>query len=275
MIARNIGKLKPASFLKFNNKVAGFSNQRNFSLFRNATINNNRISNFSPPILLKRTLFIRTSETPNPNALKFLPNTRILPDNRTIEFLSGREAFNSPLARKLFAIDGISSILLGSNFLTIEKNIDIDWSLLKPEIFSVMSDYISSGEPIIDENAIIEEDVSFDDDDDEVVSMIKELIFTRIRPAIQDDGGDIEYVDFTDEGIVFIRLRGACRSCDSSAVTLKNGIEAMLKHYIEEVKSVQQVEDEAESEREPVGPKAATLEPAKRSDAEDEVPPIL
>ncbi|KAG2733399.1 hypothetical protein G9P44_002924 [Scheffersomyces stipitis] len=193
-----------------------------------------------------RNLFIQTVETPNESALKFLPSIKLLEENETIEFLSGREAARSPLAVKLFSIDGIKSIMFGSNFITIEKNSnDLHWSLLKPEIFSILTEYLTNGTPILIDGESLSKDMEINDDDDEVVSIIKELIFTRIRPAIQDDGGDIEFVSFREEdGTVFLRLKGACRSCDSSSVTLKNGIESMLKYYIEEVKAVEPVDEE-------------------------------
>jgi len=198
-----------------------------------------------------RTLFIQTEETPNEQALKFLPSTTIMSSGETKEFLSGREAFQSPLARKLFAIDGIKSIMFGSNFITVEKTPNIQWMLIKPEVFSILTETLTSGEPIFDEGTILPKDAEFDDEDDDIVAMIKELIFTKIRPAIQEDGGDIEFVNFEEEnGTVVLRLRGACRSCDSSSVTLKNGIESMLKHYIEEVENVKQVEEEEVDEEE-------------------------
>lgn len=192
-----------------------------------------------------RSLFIQTMETPNQQALKFLPSMNILRENETREFLSGRDAACSPLALKLFAIDGVKSIMFGSNFITVEKaNNDMNWALLKPEIFSILTEFLNNGSPIIDESIELSNDMEITEDEDEVVSMIKELIFTRIRPAIQEDGGDIEFVSFEeDSGTVFLRLKGACRSCDLSSVTLKNGIESMLKFYIEEVQSVAQAEE--------------------------------
>lgn len=197
-----------------------------------------------------RNLFIQTMETPNEHALKFLPSMQIMKENETREFLSGREAACSPLALKLFSIDGIKSIMFGSNFITIEKaDEDLHWSLLKPEIFSILTEFLNNGTPILNEESELTDDMEISEDDDETVTMIKELIFTRIRPAIQDDGGDIEFVSFSeDNGIVYLRLKGACRSCDSSSVTLKNGIESMLKYYIEEVTTVEQVNDEDTTE---------------------------
>lgn len=211
-------------------------------------------------------------DTPNEHALKFLPSMKILNENETKEFLSGREASVSPLAVKLFSVDGVKSIMFGSDFITIEKhNNDLNWSLLKPEIFSILTEYLTNGTPIINEGANLSPDMELNEDDDEVVSMIKELIFTRIRPAIQDDGGDIEFVKFIEEeGKVILKLKGACRSCDSSSVTLKNGIESMLQYYIEEVQTVEQF-DEAEEE-EPVAttPEPISLKPRPRDD-----PPTL
>lgn len=216
-----------------------------------------------------RNLFIQTVETPNQHALKFLPSMQIMKENETKEFLSGREAACSPLALKLFSIDGIKSIMFGSNFITIEKaNEDLHWSLLKPEIFSILTEYLNSGVPVINEESEITEDMEINEDDDDTVSMIKELIFTRIRPAIQDDGGDIEFVKFSEhDGTVYLRLKGACRSCDSSSVTLKNGIESMLKYYIEEVTTVEQVNDDDTTEFvEKFNVEDVHLKPAVRDD---------
>ncbi|ODV97103.1 hypothetical protein PACTADRAFT_48859 [Pachysolen tannophilus NRRL Y-2460] len=227
----------------------------------------------------RRSLFIQTQTTPNDSALKFLPSIKILENDQTLEFLSGREAYKSPLAMKLFAIDGIKAVMFGSDFITVEKSIEEDWSLLKPEIFAILTEFLNSGTPIFLEGHEQIEDPGFDEDDDEIVLMIKELIFTRIRPAIQDDGGDIDFVSFDeDSGTVFLKLRGACRSCSSSAVTLKNGIESMLKHYIEEVKNVEQIEEP------PVENEAALMELEKQRltnaaklnrEMADDVPPIL
>lgn len=244
------------------------------------TSNTKTIQSLSPRIPV-RSMFIQTSPTPNDDALKFLPSQRVLPEsygNKTIEFLSGREAHSSPLARKLFAIDGVKSVMLGPDFLTVEKvptdhtaaasSGDLSgpsssseggagdgsntpsgghsWMLLKPEIFAVLTEHLTAGLPVLIPGTEIAHDTQPNEDDDDVVAMIKELIDTRIRPAIQEDGGDIEYMGFTDDGIVQLKLQGACRSCDSSSVTLKNGIENMLMHYVEEVNGVEQVLDPGE-----------------------------
>lgn len=202
----------------------------------------------TPFLPLRRNLYIQTASTPNDDALKFLPSQGILGEGKgTVEFLSGREAHASPLARKLFAIDGLRSVMFGPDFITVEKEHDSSWMILKPEIFSVLTEHLSAGSPILMEGTEAAQDTLPNEEDSEVVSMIKELIDTRVRPAIQEDGGDIEYRGFTDDGIVQLKLRGACRSCDSSAVTLKNGIESMLMHYVEEVNGVEQVLDPEEA----------------------------
>lgn len=227
------------------------------------------------PLRLCRNLFIQTAETPNENAIKFLPSVPILKESETREFLSGREAACSPLAMKIFGVDGVRSIMLGSNFITIEKAGEhFEWALLKPEIFSIITECLTNGTPIISETEL-SKDMGFDEEDDEVISMIKELIFTRIRPAIQDDGGDIEFVSFEeDSGIVYLRLKGACRSCDSSSVTLKNGIESMLKYYIEEVNEVRPVDESGEEDMEFHEFEAAKVSPVTRGAPED-APPSL
>ncbi|KAL2218805.1 NifU-related protein [Thermoascus aurantiacus ATCC 26904] len=210
----------------------------------------------------KRTIFIQTETTPNPDALKFLPNHRVLPENfptTFIEYLSPRSTVApphpSPLASKLLNVDGVSSVFFGPDFITVTKASDANWAHIKPEVFSLITEAVTSGENIVNtvertsaehtQEGGEEDSLSYSEDDDEVVAMIKELLETRIRPAIQEDGGDIEYRGFKD-GMVYLKLRGACRTCDSSTVTLKNGIESMLMHYIEEVKGVTQVMDQEE-----------------------------
>ncbi|RPA87018.1 HIRA-interacting protein 5 [Ascobolus immersus RN42] len=198
--------------------------------------------------IFKRTLFIQTESTPNADALKFIPGGAILGANQSsIEFTNGRSAHSSPLARKLFAVDGVHAVFIGPDFITVTKTSEASWAFLKPEVFSIITEILNSGTPIVDvENGLSErEDTAYDENDTETVSMIKELLDTRIRPAIQEDGGDIVYKGFED-GIVLLKLQGACKTCDSSTVTLKNGIEGMLMHYIEEVKGVKQVLDPEE-----------------------------
>ncbi|KAM5355601.1 hypothetical protein ACJ41O_002247 [Fusarium nematophilum] len=209
-----------------------------------------------------RTIFIQTEGTPNPDALKFLPNHRVVPGGIStpfIEYLNPRATISppypSPLAAKLMNIDGVTSVFYGSDFITVTKAADANWAHIRPEIFALITEAITSGETLVNvaerrEGEAVpgaeEDSLAYNEDDSEVVGMIKELLETRIRPAIQEDGGDIDFRGFDDEGYVHLRLRGACRTCDSSTVTLKNGIEGMLMHYIEEVKGVKQVLDQEE-----------------------------
>ncbi|KOS22588.1 NifU-like protein [Escovopsis weberi] len=215
-----------------------------------------------------RGIFIQTESTPNPDALKFLPNHRVVPAEVAapfIEYLSPRATISpphpSPLAAKLMNIDGVTSVFYGADFITVTKAGDANWAHVRPEIFALITETITAGEPIVtvaerrpagEDGAagagLHDEEVdslAYNEDDSEVVGMIKELLETRIRPAIQEDGGDIEFRGFED-GYVNLKLRGACRTCDSSTVTLKNGIEGMLMHYIEEVKGVRQILDREE-----------------------------
>ncbi|KAG6010286.1 hypothetical protein E4U21_007335 [Claviceps maximensis] len=211
-----------------------------------------------------RTIFIQTESTPNADAIKFLPNFRVVPpefNTPFIEYLNPRSTISppypSPLAAKLMNIDGVTSVFYGADFITVTKAGDANWAHIRPEIFSLITESMTSGEKIVnvadrregDEHSLAPGDeadsLAYDENDSEVVGMIKELLETRIRPAIQEDGGDIEFRGF-DDGYVKLKLRGACRTCDSSTVTLKNGIEGMLMHYIEEVKGVQQILDQEE-----------------------------
>lgn len=145
----------------------------------------------------------------------------------------------SPLAAKLLDVEGVTSVFYGVDFITVTKASDANWAHIKPEVFSIITQAVTSGETIVTsvegaadaDQESGEDSLSYNEDDDEVVSMIKELLETRIRPAIQEDGGDIDLKGFED-GIVMLKLRGACRTCDSSTVTLKNGIESMLMHYV-------------------------------------------
>ncbi|ANB11270.1 Nfu1p [Sugiyamaella lignohabitans] len=229
------------------------------------------------PLVSSRSMYIQTSATPNDDALKFLPSQEVLGDGaRTIEYLSGRDAHSSPLARKLFAVDGVRSVMFGPDFITVEKDPESNWIYLKPEIFSLLTEHLSAGGPVVLEGTEAASDTLPSEEDSEVVSMIKELIDTRIRPAIQEDGGDLEYRGFTDDGIVQLKLRGACRSCDSSSVTLKNGIESMLMHYVEEVTGVEQVLDpEEEVSLKEFDKLEKKLEAAKQSAPEDQMAPSL
>ncbi|RKP01414.1 hypothetical protein CXG81DRAFT_12025 [Caulochytrium protostelioides] len=195
----------------------------------------------------RRTMFIQTEGTPNVHALKFRPGVPVLTNGQTAEFLTPREAMASPLAKKLFAIDGVESCYFGPDFVTVVKEEDAVWQVMKPDIYGSIMDFFASGEAIMTDAATLEaSDTAILPEDSETVAAIKELLDTRIRPTVQEDGGDIEYRGFED-GIVKLRLRGSCRTCDSSVVTLKHGIESMLKHYVPEVVSVVQEQDETEA----------------------------
>ncbi|KAI9473440.1 MAG: scaffold protein Nfu/NifU N terminal-domain-containing protein [Benjaminiella poitrasii] len=193
-----------------------------------------------------RNMFIQTEQTPNNDSLKFIPGVPVL-GSGSAEFLDVRSSMKSPLAKQLFQIDGVSGVFFGPDFITISKEETSEWQLMKPDIYAVIMDHFSSGQPIVyDSDDLAASDTTILPDDPEEVQMIKELLDTRVRPSIQEDGGDIEYCGFED-GIVKLKLKGSCRGCDSSIITLKNGIENMLMHYIPEVQGVEQIIDENEA----------------------------
>ncbi|XP_010544182.1 PREDICTED: nifU-like protein 4, mitochondrial [Tarenaya hassleriana] len=193
----------------------------------------------------RRTMFIQTQSTPNPSSLMFHPGKPVM-EVGSADFPNARSAMGSPLAKTIFAIDGVVRVFYGSDFVTVTKSDDVPWDVLKPEIFAAIMDFYSSGQPLfLDAEVAAAKDTAIHEDDSETVAMIKELLETRIRPAVQDDGGDIEYCGFDPEtGIVKLRMQGACSGCPSSSVTLKSGIENMLMHYVSEVKGVEQEVDE-------------------------------
>lgn len=192
-------------------------------------------------------MFIQTEVTPNPTTLKFIPDGEIVLESGTAEFKNQKQAATaSPLALQLFAIFGVQSIFFGRDFITITKKDDAQWDKMKAEIMPTIMDFYVSKKPIMFEKADDKkgEDNSADDsaNDSDIVKQIKELIEIKVRPAVAMDGGDIVFHSFED-GIVKLELKGACSGCPSSTITLKNGIEGMLKHYIPEVVSVEQIED--------------------------------
>ncbi|XP_068594504.1 NFU1 iron-sulfur cluster scaffold homolog, mitochondrial [Brachionichthys hirsutus] len=197
-------------------------------------------------VLAERTMFVQTQDTPNPNSLKFLPGCIVL-ESGTMNFSSPRDAYSSPLVKQLFRVDGVESVLLGPDFITISRtNENIEWKVIKPDLFAAIMDFFSSGLPVVNEDSQPNTDTAPSEDDDEVVAMIKELLDTRIRPTVQEDGGDVLYRGFED-GVVKLKLQGACTSCPSSIITLKNGIQNMLQFYVPEVESVEQVKEEEEA----------------------------
>ena len=158
--------------------------------------------------------------------------------NGSMDFRSEQDAKNSPLAEALFNVDGVVGVFLSDDFITITKRDDKDWHLMKPGLLGVIMEHFTANRPVIisdDENS--KSDSSVKDEDEDVVLQIKELLYTRVRPAVAQDGGDIVFEDFTD-GTVTVQMRGACAGCPSSTATLKMGIENMLRHYIPEVKEV-------------------------------------
>ncbi|GFG29633.1 hypothetical protein Cfor_10453 [Coptotermes formosanus] len=194
-------------------------------------------------VVPRRSMFIQTQETPNPNCLKFIPGVPVLGSGGTMDFPNGQSAYRSPLCKLLFRIEGVKSIFFGPDFITVTKlDEDVEWRILKPEIFATIMDFFASGLPVVTE-AEPPSDTQITEDDDETVQMIKELLDTRIRPTVQEDGGDIVFMGFED-GIVKLKMQGSCTGCPSSVVTLKNGIQNMLQFYIPEVLGVEQVEDE-------------------------------
>ncbi|XP_050311347.1 NFU1 iron-sulfur cluster scaffold homolog, mitochondrial-like [Anthonomus grandis grandis] len=190
-------------------------------------------------------MFIQTQETPNPNSLKFLPGTKVLETGETIDFPKAQDAYISPLAKLLFRIEGVKSVFLGPDFITVTKTDDeVEWKIIKPEIFATIMDFFASNLPVLSEGKP-NSDTVINEDDDETVMMIKELLDTRIRPTVQEDGGDIVFMGYED-GVVKLKMQGACSSCPSSVVTLKNGVQNMLQFYIPEVVAVEQVLDKSD-----------------------------
>ncbi|XP_052900582.1 NFU1 iron-sulfur cluster scaffold homolog, mitochondrial-like [Anopheles moucheti] len=197
-----------------------------------------------PHSVWRRGMFIQTQDTPNPDSLKFLPGVSVLEKGQTMDFPTVSSAQCSPLAKLLFRVEGVRSVFFGSEFVTISKQEDAEWRIIKPEVFAVIMDFFASGLPVVTD-AKPNPDTQFNEDDDETVQMIKELLDSRIRPTVQEDGGDIIFVGF-DDGVVKLKMQGSCSSCPSSIVTLKNGVQNMLQFYIPEVVSVEQVTDEVD-----------------------------
>jgi len=183
-------------------------------------------------------MFIQTEPTPNPSTLKFLPGRDVMARGTAGFPVADAAAGKSPLAEALFAVPGVDGVFLGADFVTVTKAADQEWHILKPAVLGAIMEHFTSGRPVI-LDAGVEPPVD-DADDDEVVSQIKELLDTRVRPAVAMDGGDIVFHGF-DEGVVFLHMQGACAGCPSSTATLKMGIENMLRHYIPEVVEVRAV----------------------------------
>jgi len=183
-------------------------------------------------------MFIQTESTPNPATLKFLPGQDVL-GHGTADFPDAAAAANSPLARAIFAAPGVNAVFLGADFITVTKADDTDWAHVKPSILGAILEHFQSGRPAIEGEAEAAH-ASQDGPDGEIVEQIKELLDTRVRPAVAQDGGDITFHGF-DRGIVYLHMKGACAGCPSSTMTLKMGIENLLRHYIPEVTEVRPV----------------------------------
>jgi Fe-S cluster biogenesis protein NfuA len=188
-------------------------------------------------------MFIQTEATPNPATLKFLPG-RVLAESGPREFRSAEEATASPLAKRLFEIEGVTGVFVGSDFLTVSKSVGgLDWPQMKAPVLAAIMDHFTSGEPLFaaEEGAGGAQEV-YEGDTAQIVAEIKDLLDTRIRPAVAQDGGDILFDRFEPEtGVLWLQMRGACSGCPSSSATLKAGVENMLRHYVPEVTRVEQV----------------------------------
>jgi Fe-S cluster biogenesis protein NfuA len=188
-------------------------------------------------------MFIETETTPNPATLKFLPGRMVMPEG-TLEIRDRQAAQHSPLARRLFAVQGVSSVFYGGDFVSVTKA-DGEWQHLKPAILGGIMEHFLSGEPLFDgaeaeqaAHQAAHDDEFFDPKDQQTVATIKELIETRVRPAVAGDGGDITFRGFRD-GVVYLTMKGSCAGCPSSTATLKHGIQNLLRHFLPDVREVE------------------------------------
>jgi Fe-S cluster biogenesis protein NfuA len=192
-------------------------------------------------------VFIQTESTPNPNTLKFLPGRDVLGAGATRDFANAEAADASPLAAAIFGVEGVTRVYLGSDFASVTKAEDADWAWLKPFVLGAIMEHFVANRPVLAGDARAPmaddpDDVVYEGDAAEIVEQIKQLIETRVRPAVAQDGGDITFHSWAhDEGLVRLHMRGACAGCPSSTMTLKQGIENMLRHYVPEVRAVEQV----------------------------------
>ena len=184
-------------------------------------------------------MFIQTEATPNPATLKFIPGRDVLGEG-TLEFRDREAAARSPLAERLFAVQGVTGVFFGSDFVTVTKD-ESDWQHLKPAILGAIMEHYMSGAPLLIDGAAEQPEAEefFDEKDAETVATIKDLIETRVRPAVANDGGDITFRGFK-EGIVYLDMKGSCAGCPSSTATLKHGIQNLLRHFVPDVVEVQQ-----------------------------------
>jgi Fe-S cluster biogenesis protein NfuA len=193
------------------------------------------------PVTQEKMMFIQTEATPNPATLKFIPGRLVL-DGGAMEFTSREAASRSPLAERLFDVPGVTGVFYGSDFITVTKK-DGDWQHLKPAILGAIMEHYMSGVPLLADGTIAgddladEEDEFFSEEDAETVAQIKDLIETRVRPAVANDGGDITFRGFKD-GVVYLNMKGACSGCPSSTATLQHGIQNLLRHFVPDVVEV-------------------------------------
>lgn len=184
-------------------------------------------------------MFIQTEATPNPATLKFLPGQTVS-RNGVLDFPEETTATSSPLARRIFSVEGVEGVFLGQDFITVTKG-EAEWAHIKPAILGAIMEHYASGEPVSEDQGEAQDGhAHHDGPDGEIVSQIKELLDTRVRPAVAQDGGDITFHGF-ESGVVYLTMRGACAGCPSSTMTLKMGIENLLRHYIPEVTEVRPV----------------------------------
>lgn len=185
-------------------------------------------------------MFIQTESTPNPATLKFLPGQTVL-EVGTADFPTADAADKSPLARRIFAVEGVQGVFFGNDFVTVTKADAVDWDHIKPAILGAVMEHFQSGQPVIDDgHSTASGHAEHSGENAEIVGQIKELLDSRVRPAVAQDGGDITFHGF-DRGVVYLHMQGACAGCPSSTLTLKMGIENLLRHYIPEVTEVRPV----------------------------------
>ena len=185
-------------------------------------------------------MFIQTESTPNPATLKFLPGQTVLEEG-TADFPSADHANSSPLAQRLFGVNGVTGVFLGRDFVTVTKEDEVEWDHAKPALLGAIMEHFQSGQETISGEAAPDHSTEVSEEDALIVGQIKELLDSRVRPAVAQDGGDITFHGF-DRGVVYLQMKGACAGCPSSTMTLKMGIENLLRHYIPEVTEVRPVD---------------------------------
>lgn len=250
--ARQYHEMVKATLLRGSADMA----QQSLTVTSSSSMNVPCINHQSNPLqhIQKRTMFIQTASTPNPESIKFLPGRQISDENGEavqgfyVTATEKDEISKSPLCQEIFKIEGVKSIYLTADSITITKYAEAHWPHIKTPAFSAIMDFYATGEPAVSTAPKVT-DTTILDTDSEVVAMIKELLESRIRPAVNEDGGDIRYVGFDEvSGVVTVQLAGSCVGCPSSSVTLKNGVENMLMHYIPEVTGVVSLEEEGEDD---------------------------